>query len=133
MSSDQANARTPYLLGRLFALIERIEGAALGEAPRETSERNFADAARSPALAFPALLRATSHFATRSAEGLWLERGVGEIVARLPESELPSAFTREERRSFAVGYAHERSSIGERGAPALRPSVAPSSGAAGRG
>lgn len=127
MNPDQTAHCAPYLLGRLFALFERIEAAALGEAPRESSDRQFKEASRAPAHSFPALLRAASHYATRSREGLWLERGVGELLARLPDGELPAELTRDERRSFALGYANERSSLFEHSVPPPRLSAVPPS------
>jgi hypothetical protein len=107
-------------------LFERIETAALGEAPREASERQFADASRAPAQFFPTLLRAANHFANRSPEGLWLERAAGEVLAKLPAGDLPVALTGDERRSFALGYAHERAKVLDR-LVARRSSLPPSS------
>jgi CRISPR-associated protein Csd1 len=127
VTPDQTVDGTPYLLGRIFALLERIEAAALGEAPRESSDRQFKEASRAPAHSFPALLRAASHYATRSREGLWLERGVGELLARLPDGELPAELTRDGRRSFALGYANECSSLFEHSMPPPRLSAVPPS------
>jgi CRISPR-associated protein Csd1 len=118
---DQPTDRAAYLLGRLFALLERIEAVALGEAPRESSDRLFSEASATPAQSFPALLRAAQHYVTRSLEGLWLERGVAEVLARLPEGELPAELDREGRRSFALGYAHERTAFFERPLYTSRP------------
>ncbi|HEU4404193.1 MAG TPA: type I-C CRISPR-associated protein Cas8c/Csd1 [Polyangiaceae bacterium] len=117
--------RAAYLLGCLFALLERIEAAALGEAPREASDRQFGEASRAPAGCFPALLRAAHHYATRSHEGPWLERSAGEVLAKLPEGDLPAELDREGRRWFALGYAHERAAFFEHALQPPRPSAPP--------
>ena len=88
-----------------------FEAAALGEAPRDASDRQFGDTSREPATNFPALMRAAHHYATRSHEGLWLERSVAEVLAKLPEGPLPEGLDRDERRWFALGYAHERAAL----------------------
>jgi CRISPR-associated protein Csd1 len=125
VTPDLPTERSAYLLGRLFALIERIEAAALGEAPRETSDRQFGEASRAPAGCFPALLRAAHYYATRSNEGPWLERSAGEVLAKLPGGELPADLDREGRRAFALGYAHERAALFERLLSASRAAAPP--------
>lgn len=111
VSLDPTNDSVPYLLGRLFAAIEYLQGAALGDVNASIRDRYFGAASSTPALVFPRLLRMSVHHATkaeRDGRG-WSERVKAEIVNRLPASgPFPSTLSLEAQGLFAVGYYHQR-------------------------
>ena len=99
-----------YQLGRLFAVLEAAQYAALGRVNASIADRYYGAASATPARVFGALLRgARTHVSTanKRGHGRWLERRLDEIVARLPP-ELARTLKLEDQGRFAVGYYHER-------------------------
>jgi CRISPR-associated protein Csd1 len=111
VSLDPTNESVPYLLGRLFAAIEYLQGAALGDVNASIRDRYFGAASSTPALVFPRLLRISVHHATkaeRDGRG-WPERVKAEIINRLPATgAFPATLSLEAQGLFAVGYYHQR-------------------------
>lgn len=99
-----------YQLGRLFAVLEAAQYAALGRVNAPIGDRYYAAASATPARVFGPLLRGLKHHvsdARRRGRGLWIEPKVGEIMLMLPP-ELPKTLRLEDQGRFAVGYYHER-------------------------
>jgi CRISPR-associated protein Csd1 len=97
-------------LGRLFAVLEAAQYAALGRVNAPISTRYYGAASATPARVFGPLLRGLSHHvadAMKQGRGGWIDRRVGEIMACLP-AELPRTLRLEDQGRFAVGYYHER-------------------------
>ena len=107
VSLDANNSQTPYLLGRLFAVLERLQGVALGDINATIRDRYFGAASMTPGLIFPRLLRLSMHHAAKSEAG-WLERLKGEIVSALPPDRFPKLLPLEDQGLFAIGYYHQR-------------------------
>jgi CRISPR-associated protein Csd1 len=110
MSLDEASASVPYLLGRLFAAMERLQGDALGDVNASLRDRYFGSASATPALVFPRLLRVSAHHASKaeSERRGWAERVKAQIVDRLPARAFPRTLDLEGQGLFAVGYYHQR-------------------------
>lgn len=130
VSLDEENCQPPYLLGRLFAVLERLQGAALGDINATIRDRYFGAASATPALVFPRLIRLSMHHAAKADSGPWFERLIGSIVAGLPAARFSRQLNLEEQGLFAVGYYHQRQSFKSfferRGdAPTLTPSESP--------
>ncbi|GEN10730.1 CRISPR-associated protein, Csd1 family [Myxococcus fulvus] len=109
VSLDKANTSQPYVLGRLFAVLERLQGAALGDINASIRDRYFGAASRNPATVFPRLIQLSVHHAAKAESGGWLEKKKGEVMALLPpEKPFPPVLTLENQGLFAVGYYHQR-------------------------
>ncbi len=110
VSLDKNNASLPYVLGRLFAVLERLQGAALKDLNATIRDRYFGAASRNPVTVFPRLIQLSVHHASKAGEnGRWLERTKGEVMALLPsESPFPPVLDLKEQGLFAVGYYHQR-------------------------
>ncbi|MFY2559079.1 type I-C CRISPR-associated protein Cas8c/Csd1 [Corallococcus terminator] len=110
VSLDKNNRLQPYVLGRLFAVLERLQAVALGSDLNSTiRDRYFASASRTPALAFSRLLPLSIHHAAKAGdEGRWLERTKSEVMALVEPDFLPSVFDLNAQGLFAVGYYHQR-------------------------
>lgn len=110
VSLDENNPSVPYLLGRLFAVLEKLQSVAIGDPNATIRDRWFGAASSTPGLVFPRLLRLSVHHASKAADegGGWLEKLKGEILARLPATPLPPTLTLEEQGLFAIGYYHQR-------------------------
>ena len=99
-----------YQLGRLFAVLEAAQYAALGTVNASIVDRYYGAASATPARVFGPLLRNARHHvadALKRGKGRWVEKRLDEIFARLPP-ELPKTLALEEQGRFAVGYYHER-------------------------
>ena len=112
VSLDPNNPSPAYQLGRLFAVLEAAQYAALGRVNASIADRYYGAASATPARVFGALLRgARTHAsaANKLNRGFWLGPRLEAIMDRLPP-ELPRTLRLEDQGRFAVGYYHERAS-----------------------
>lgn len=107
---DETNTRPAYVLGRLFALLERMQAAAVGSLNATIRDRYFGAASMSPALVFPRLLALGMHHAAalRKDGTTWLEGEKAKVIGLLPATGFPRTLDLEEQGLFAVGYYHQR-------------------------
>jgi CRISPR-associated protein Csd1 len=108
MALDAANTEPAYLLGRLFAALERLQAAALGDLNASIRDKFFGAASSTPGTVFPRLLRLSMHHAAKAERAGWLEKLIGEIMTGLPAARFPGHLTLEEQGLFAIGYYHQR-------------------------
>ena len=111
VARDIDNEHDAYQLGRLFAVMEAAQYAALGRVNASIADRYYASASSTPARVFAPLLRGLRvHIADarKHGQGGWLEPRVAEIVARLPP-DLPTSLRAIDQGRFAIGYYHEKS------------------------
>jgi CRISPR-associated protein Csd1 len=112
MSLDTGNTDPGYLLGRLFASLENLQRAALGDRINATiRDRYYGAASATPASIFPVLLRsAQNHFGKLRKDKVGLavnlEKEIGQIIDALPTS-FPRTLPIEEQGRFAIGYYHQ--------------------------
>ena len=109
---DPTNKSKAYQLGRLFAVVEAAQYAALGRVNATVADRYYGAASATPARVFATLLRnARVHVsdAKKRGTGVWIEKKLDEIIGRLPP-DLPATLKLEDQGRFAVGYYHERAS-----------------------
>lgn len=107
---DENNNEVPYLLGRLFAVLENLQGRALGDVNATIRDRYFGAASATPALVFPRLLRVSMHHAAKI-DGRWPEPLKARIVDRLPPLPFPPVLDLEQQGLFAIGYYHQREAL----------------------
>jgi CRISPR-associated protein Csd1 len=113
---DPAREDRAYQLGRLFAVLEAAQYAALGRVNAPIGDRYYASASATPARVFGTLLRGLKNHvadARKRGQGRWIEAKVAAIVAKLPP-ELPRTLSLEEQGRFAIGYYHERAARPEK-------------------
>ena len=114
MGLDRENDNPAYLLGRLFALYESVQRAALGRDINATiKDRYFGVASATPALVFPLLERGSATHLARLRKGesgslcQWYDREIDAVLARLGAA-FPRSLRLEEQGRFAIGYHHQR-------------------------
>ncbi|PIE07760.1 MAG: type I-C CRISPR-associated protein Cas8c/Csd1 [Rhodobacterales bacterium] len=113
VSLDPDNTNPAYRLGRLFAVLESAQSAALPGLNATIKDRYFAAASATPARVFPLLIKnATHHLALlkkggNGGLGHWLEKELGVIWSGLAP-DLPRAFNLEDQGRFIAGYYHQR-------------------------
>jgi CRISPR-associated protein Csd1 len=118
MSLDLNSKNAAYLLGRLFATIERIQEAALGRDVNSTvADKYYGSAASVPFSVFPRLLAGSQNHLTKIRRdkpgfAVNLKKDLGEIIAGL-DSQFPKHMSIEEQGRFAIGYYHQKQSYFE--------------------
>ncbi len=109
MSLDQSNTNSGYLLGRLFAVLERAQESANPDINATIRDRFYGAASSTPVAVFPHLLKLKNHhIAKLENRGLAinLEKQIGEIMAGLDD--FPPHLSLADQGRFAVGYYHQR-------------------------
>lgn len=107
---DPENHDPAYLCGRLFATLEAIQYAAVGDVGASIVDRFYGKAATAPAVVFgPLTTLAQSHLGSVKNEGqrVNLDRELSGIVGELDTS-FPKTLTLEEQGRFAIGYYHQK-------------------------
>jgi CRISPR-associated protein Csd1 len=118
VSLNEQTTDVPYLLGRLFAVLERLQHQAHGAAVDSTvRDRYFRSAATTPAMVFPRLLTLSVYHASKLAgrgRGMFLEARKSEIMDLLPAQPLPTTMSLEAQGLFTIGYYHQRQRLFQR-------------------
>lgn len=110
VSLDPDNPSQAYQLGRLFAVLEQAQRAALGRVNATIADRYYAAASSTPARVFGPLLRGLrTHVsdAEKRGQGGWIAPKVGQIMLKLAP-DLPTSLSLEDQARFAIGYYHEK-------------------------
>lgn len=116
MSLDRSHENTGYQLGRLFAVYEMAQRAALGKVNATIRERYFGAASATPAGVFPLIVRGgQNHLAkVRKEKPGWanlIERELEEINGHFkpgPRGIWPRSLRLTDQGEFAIGYYHQR-------------------------
>lgn len=110
VSLNEQSKNNAYLLGRLFALLEKAqENAADGKLNSTIKDRYFSTASASPGLVFPTLLRLSQHHISKTDKNKWVEIKIGEVMNGLDS--FPSHLSIEDQGVFILGYYHQRESF----------------------
>jgi CRISPR-associated protein Csd1 len=106
MSLDKDREEPAYLVGRLFAALEKTQFDALGEVGANIRDRFYGAASATPQSVFPRLLRTYQHHLPKMEIGrVGREILVRNIVDRL--NGFPAHLGLPEQGLFAIGYYHQ--------------------------
>lgn len=106
-----------YRLGRLFAVLERIQSAALGPHVNATiRDRYYGAASSTPGAVFPTLMRLKNAHLKKLTPALetYFEKLVGEICGSFEQpllAEFPRQLALHAQGLFALGYYQQRQSL----------------------
>lgn len=121
VSLDPTNTNPGYRLGRLFALLEKIQEEA-GGINATIRERFYGAASASPVTVFPQLIKLKNHHLAKlkkAGRKVNLERMLTDVFGGLDE--FPAHLAMEDQGRFAVGYYHQRQALFTKGDSGLKP------------
>jgi CRISPR-associated protein Csd1 len=109
MSLDTERKDVAYLLGRLFAVLEKAQKDALGKINTTIKDRFFSAASATPASVFPRLLRLSQHHIEKSEYGYKSDQRISEIMEHIDN--FPSHMDLQNQGVFAIAYYHQKNAM----------------------
>jgi CRISPR-associated protein Csd1 len=109
MALDPSNTRSAYLLGRLFAVLERVQEIAQPGINATIRDRFYGAASATPVAVFPQLLKLKNHHVAKldnPQQVTYFEKLIGQILE--PLASFPAQLSMHEQAEFALGYYHQR-------------------------
>ena len=109
MSLNTNNANAGYRLGRLFAVLEKIQEEANPGINATIRDRFYGSASSTPVTVFPHLMKLKNHHIAKlenRGRAVNLEKIIGEIVEDI--NDFPGHLSMDDQGRFAVGYYHQR-------------------------
>lgn len=105
---DTAHTSPAYRLGRLFAVLEKIQEEASPGLNATIRDRYYGAASSTPVAVFTTLLRLKNHHLGKLSPGRRInhERLIGEIMGGI--ADFPRQLPLPEQGRFALGYYHQR-------------------------
>lgn len=105
---DPTNSNAAYRLGRLFAVLEKIQEEASPGLNATIRDRYYSAASSTPVAVFTSLLRLKNHHLPKLPKGraVQMEKLTGEIMDEL--NEFPRILPLPDQGRFALGYYHQR-------------------------
>lgn len=110
VSLDPSNESIGYVLGRLFAVLERCQEQAQGNLNASIRERYYGAFSSTPITVLPMLLKLNKHHLAKLNPGqkVWFDKLMGAVMGMINVDQIPSHLRLEEQAKFAVGYYHQR-------------------------
>ncbi|OEU82859.1 MAG: type I-C CRISPR-associated protein Cas8c/Csd1 [Desulfobacterales bacterium S5133MH4] len=109
MSLDTERREVSYLLGRLFAVLEKAQLDALGKVNSTIKDRFFSAASATPASVFPRLLRLSQHHIEKAKYGYTSDRRISEIMEHI--NAFPAHINLQDQGLFAIAYYQQKNAL----------------------
>ncbi len=109
MALDTSNINTGYRLGRLFAVLEKIQEEASPGINATIRDRFYGSASSTPVTVFPHLMKLKNHHLAKlenRGRAVNLEKIIGEVMDAV--TDFPGHLSLDDQGRFAVGYYHQR-------------------------
>lgn len=109
MALDPGNDNIGYRLGRLFAVLEKIQEEASPGINATIRDRFYGAASGTPVAAFPHLMKLKNHHLAKlenRGRAVNLEKIITEIMGGIDD--FPTHLSLQDQGRFAVGYYHQR-------------------------
>jgi len=111
MSLDTEKNDIAYLLGRLFAVLEKAQQGAIPGAKVTIKDRFYGSASATPASVFPRLLSlATKHY-KKAKFGQYYESIVAEIMEEINSNGFPNHMDLKQQGLFSIAYYQQRNAL----------------------
>lgn len=109
MALDTERREDAYLLGRLFAVLEKAQLDALGKVNSTIKDRFFSAASATPASVFPRLIRLSQHHIEKAEFGYISDRRIAEIMEHIES--FPSHMNLQDQGLFAIAYYQQKNAL----------------------
>lgn len=112
VSLDENNTNTAYRLGRLFAVLERIQERANPNINATIRDRYYGAASSTPVTVFSTLLKLKNHHLAKldnKGEAVNYEKLLGQVMDGI--TDFPSHLSLQDQGRFAIGYYHQRQAL----------------------
>ena len=108
VSLNTDSSYSPYVLGRLFAVLEGTQQAANPGINATIKDRFFNSACATPAAVFPILLKLSNSHLKKldTGKAVWWSKQIGDLIERL-DTEFPAHQSLQEQGAFILGYYHQ--------------------------
>ncbi len=109
---DDTNPNTGYRLGRLFAVLEKIQEEASPGINATIRDRYYGAASSTPVAVFQTLMRLKNHHLSKlenRGRAVNLERLIGEIMDGVED--FPPVLSLPDQGRFTIGYYHQRQAL----------------------
>jgi CRISPR-associated protein Csd1 len=103
------NRNAGYMLGRLFALLEKAQEDANPGINATIRDRYFGSASASPGSVFPILLRLVQHHISKAEWGWRTDRQIGAVMSDIDQ--FPTHLSLDDQGQFALGYYQQRQAL----------------------
>ena len=99
----------PYILGRLFSVLEAVQSDANPGINTTIKDRYFNSACATPALVFPTLLKLAQKHLQKLPDGkaVFYNKQITELAALVPASGYPARLSLPDQGKFEIGYYHQ--------------------------
>ena len=113
MALNEGSKHPAYLLGRLFAVLEKAQQEAIPGLNTTIKDRYFTTACASPASVFPVLLRLAQHHISKAQYGYVSDRRIQDILNLLDveDNPIPTRLNLDGQGVFVLGYYHQRAAF----------------------
>ena len=101
-----------YLLGRLFAALEKAQADAIGGVNASIKDRYIGAASATPAKVFPMLMKGAQHHVSKANYGVIDDKRICEIVSLMDAGNaFPPTLGYDDQGQFFIGYYQQREEI----------------------
>lgn len=113
MGLNEKSENRAYVLGRLFAILEKAQLEANPGINATIKDRYFTSACATPASVFPVLLRLSQHHISKAEYGRINDRRIADILEKLniESNPFPSNLSLDAQGVFILGYYHQRNAL----------------------
>lgn len=103
------NRNVGYLLGRLFAVLEKAQIDAIPGANATIRDRFIGSASSTPARVFPQLLKMAQHHISKAEYGAIADRRIEHIMSLInSEKGFPATLSYDDQGQFFIGYYQQK-------------------------
>ena len=113
MSLNEQSTIPAYVLGRLFAVLEKVQQEAVGSVNASIKDRYFTSACATPASVLPVLLRLSQHHIAKAKYGYASDQRIQQLLDLLDidNNPFPAHLTLDEQGIFILGYYQQRAAF----------------------
>ena len=105
---NEQSSYQPYVLGRLFAVLEAIQDAANPGINTTIKDKYFNSACATPSVVFPTLIKLAQKHLQKLGQGskVFYNRQLTDLIGRMTQTD-PARMTLPEQGAFEIGYYHQ--------------------------